>query len=161
MAEFVDKHVESIADVIRETLASSPWVPESLRPPPPPPMPTLAVPVSSLERFQNWISRHKILAGIIVVATGTVVYKAYRSSVLSKKSRKAKRAPSGGRLEVVVIAGSPALPLTRSLSLDFERKGFLVYVVTHGHEDEAMVQKLSRPDIRALNIDITDVSPGW
>jgi hypothetical protein len=61
-------------------------------------------------------------------------------------------------MEVVVIAGSPALPLTRSLSLDLERKGFIVYIVASSHEDEAMVQSLARPDIQPLSIDITDVS---
>jgi NAD(P)-dependent dehydrogenase (short-subunit alcohol dehydrogenase family) len=60
-------------------------------------------------------------------------------------------------MEVVVIAGSPALPLTRSLSLDMERKGFIVFIVAGSHEDESMIQNLSRPDIRPLSIDITDV----
>lgn len=62
-------------------------------------------------------------------------------------------------MEVVVIAGSPALPLTRSLSLDLERKGFIVFVVSNSHEEEIMVQNLSRPDIRPLSIDITNVRP--
>lgn len=60
-------------------------------------------------------------------------------------------------MDVVVIAGSPALPLTRSLSLDLERKGFIVYIVCASHEDEIMVQKLARQDIQPLTIDITDV----
>lgn len=60
-------------------------------------------------------------------------------------------------MDVVVIAGSPALPLTRSLSLDLERKGFVVFIVSNSHEDEMMVQNLARPDIRPLSIDITDV----
>lgn len=60
-------------------------------------------------------------------------------------------------MDVVVIAGSPALPLTRSLSLDLERRGFIVFVVCNSHEDEMMVQNLARPDIRPLGIDITDV----
>lgn len=60
-------------------------------------------------------------------------------------------------MDVVVIAGSPALPLTRSLSLDLERKGFVVFVVANSHEDEIMIQHLARPDIRPLSIDITDV----
>lgn len=60
-------------------------------------------------------------------------------------------------MDVVVIAGSPALPLTRSLALDLERKGFVVYVVCGSHEDELMVQKLSRPDIKPFALDITNV----
>jgi len=59
---------------------------------------------------------------------------------------------------VVVLAGSPTLPLTRSLSLDLERKGFVVFIVCNTIEDEMMVQNLARPDVRPLTIDITDVS---
>ena len=127
------------------------------RPPPPPPA-FVALPTSTLEGVQDWLSRHKILTGIIILAAGTVVYRTYRSSKFGRKTRRARRARSGGRLEVVVIAGSPTLPLTRSLSLDLERKGFVVFVVSNSVEDEIMVQNLSRPDIRPLSIDITDVS---
>ena len=57
-----------------------------------------------------------------------------------------------------MIAGSPSLPLTKSLALDMERKGFIVYVVCSATEDQTLVQSLSRPDIRPLSIDTTDVS---
>jgi hypothetical protein len=50
------------------------------------------------------------------------------------------------------------LPLTKSLALDMERKGFIVYIVCSASEDQNMVQSLSRPDIRPLSIDTTDVS---
>ncbi|KAL2018409.1 hypothetical protein VTK56DRAFT_887 [Thermocarpiscus australiensis] len=156
VADFVDKHVDQIAETLRNALASSPWVPEQFRPRPPPPAPIIAVPASALEKVQSWISRHKILVGVVVMVTGAVAYRTYRSSALCRKTRRAKRARNGGRMEVVVIAGSPALPLTRSLSLDLERKGFIVFIVSNSHEDEVMVQNLSRPDIRPLSIDITD-----
>lgn len=125
--------------------------------PPPPTAAAVSLPTSTYERLQDWISRHKIITGVVVLATGTVLYRTYRSSKLGRKTRRAKRARSGGRLEVVVIAGSPALPLTRSLSLDMERKGFIVFIVCNTIEDEVMVQSISRPDIRPLTIDITDV----
>lgn len=159
VAGYVDKHVDQIAETIRDTLAKSAWVPEQFRPQPPPPTPILALPASALEKVQDWISRHKILVGFVVLASGTVAYRTYRSSALWRKKRKARRARSGGRVEVVVIAGSPALPLTRSLSLDLERKGFIVFIVSNSHDDEQMVQSLARPDIRPLSIDITDVRP--
>lgn len=159
VAEFVDKHVDQIAETLRDTLANSPWIPEQFRPQAPPPPPIIAVPASALEKVQNWIARHKILVGFVVLASGAIAYRTYRSSALWRKKRRARRARSGGRVEVVVIAGSPALPLTRSLSLDLERKGFIVFIVSNSHEDEMMVQNLARPDIRPLSIDITDVRP--
>ena len=158
VADYIDKNIDKAADIIRDSLAKSSWVPESIRPRPPPPAPVLAIPTSSLERIQNWISRHKILTGVVVIVAGTVVYRSYRSSRFGRKTRRAKRARSGGRLEVVVIAGSPTLPLTRSLSLDLERRGFIVFIVANSTEDEVMVQHLARPDIRPLSLDITDVS---
>lgn len=116
------------------------------------------MPSSLYERAQNWVSRHKVLTGFIIFTTGVVVYRGYRKSKYGRKTRRAKRARNGGRLEVVVIAGDPKVPLTRSLSLDMERRGFIVYIACNTVDDEVMVQNLSRPDIRPLGIDIADVS---
>lgn len=158
MADFIDKNIEQIADIIRDSLAASPYVPEIIRPRPPPPAPPiLELPTTALDKVQDWISRHKYLTGFIVIATGTIVYRTYRNNCRLRKTRRARRAGNGGRMDVVVIAGSPSLPLTRSLSLDMERKGFIVYIVCNSHEDEVMVQRLSRPDIQPLTIDITNV----
>lgn len=86
-----------------------------------------------------------------------LVYRGYKKGKDSRKTRRARRARNGARLEVVVVAGDPKLPLTRSLSLDLERRGFIVYIACNTLDDEAMVQNLSRPDVRPLGIDITDV----
>ncbi|KAH6651028.1 hypothetical protein F5144DRAFT_71618 [Chaetomium tenue] len=156
VADYVDKHVEQIAETLRDTIANSQWVPEQFRPRPTPPPSIITVPASALERVQNWISRNRILVGFVVVTTGFVAYRTYKTTARWSKTRRARRSRSGGRMDVVVIAGSPALPLTRSLSLDLERKGFVVFVVANSHEDEIMIQHLARPDIRPLSIDITD-----
>lgn len=125
----------------------------------PPTKPAVAiVSMSRFERVQDWVSRHKILTAVVVVTCGTVIFKGYQTSRSMRKTRRAKRARNGGRTEVVVIAGSPNLPLTKSLSLDMERRGFIVYIVCNATEEENMVHSLSRPDIRPLSIDTTDVS---
>jgi hypothetical protein len=162
VAEYVDKTVEKAAGTVRDSLSTAEWLPDYIRPPPlshPPSTPV--VPMSAYERLQDWVSRHKILTGMLVVGAGYVTYRAVRTSKMMRKSRRARRAKNGGRLEVVVIAGSPSLPLTKSLSLDLERRGFIVYIVCGSGEDESLVQNLSRPDIRPLSIDITDVSFAW
>lgn len=128
------------------------------RPPPPPPT-SFSISSSAYERAQDWVSRHKLLTGLVVMTTGLLVYRGYKKGKHSRKTRRARRARNGGRLEVVVIAGDPKLPLTRSLSLDLERRGFIVYIACNNLDDEAMVQNLSRPDVRPLGIDITDVRP--
>ncbi|OTB04771.1 hypothetical protein M426DRAFT_320360 [Hypoxylon sp. CI-4A] len=157
VAEYVDKYVDKFADEVRDTLSSAPWVPDYVRPKPPArPPPVEIVPLSTYERMYDWVARNKILTGAIVVTIGYVTYRTVRATKLLRKTRRARRARNGGRLEVVVIAGSPTLPLTKSLSLDLERRGFIVYVVCSSIEDEVAVQSLSRPDIKPLGIDITD-----
>ncbi len=58
----------------------------------------------------------------------------------------------------MVVAGSPSEPITRSISLDLERRGFIVYIVCNTIEEEVLVHNESRPDIKPLMIDIVDVS---
>jgi hypothetical protein len=123
----------------------------------PQPPPEASISSSAYEKAQEWISRHQLLTGFVVLAAGVLVYRGYKKANLSRKTRRARRARNGSRLEVVVVAGDPRLPLTRSLSLDLERRGFIVYIACNTLDEEAMVQNLSRPDIRPLGIDITDV----
>ncbi len=158
VADFLDKTVEKAAENVRHTLASAAWVPDYARPKSPAPPPVQIIPESTWERMQAWVAGHKVVSGVFVCAVGYVTYRVVRHSKLLRKPRRAKRARNGSRLEVVVIAGSPSLPLTKSLSLDLERRGFLVFVVCRTIEDEAMVQGMSRPDIRPFGIDINDVS---
>lgn len=158
MAEVIETSVDKAADQARDFLSAQDWVPVAIRPRgrPRPAAPTPVSYKSLYESVQDWVSRHKILTGVIVITTGIIVYRGYRKSSYCRKTRRARRARNGARLEVVVIAGSPTLPVTRSLSLDLERRGFIVYIACNTVDDEVNVQNLSRPDIRALGIDITD-----
>ncbi|KAK5992858.1 hypothetical protein PT974_06280 [Cladobotryum mycophilum] len=155
-AEFVDKNVDRAAGVVRETLSTAQWIPDTLRPVPPPKPEVIVVPLSKFQQVSDWIGNHKILTGLVIVACGTVAYKGYQNNKSMRKIRRAKRARNGGRTEVVVIAGSPRLPLTKSLALDMERRGFIVFIVCNATEDETMVQTFARPDILPLTIDTTN-----
>ncbi|KAL2885852.1 DUF1776-domain-containing protein [Ceratocystis lukuohia] len=154
--EFVDKQIDFAAGTVRNSLSSVDWLPSSIRPALPTPPPEPVIPQSMLESAQTWVVRNRVLIGITVIFTGTIAYKTYRSTASARKIRRARRAKNNGRVEVVVVAGSPTLPLTRALSLDLERKGFIVYVVCNGPDDELLLQRMARPDIRPLGIDITD-----
>jgi len=158
-ADVLDVAVEKVANTVRDTLSSSPWIPDSIRPAPHAVyIPVSVPPVTRLEKLQDWIMHHKVLVGVVVIAAGTISYRIHRSNQSRRKSRKARKSKrNGGRVDVVVIAGSPALPLTRSLALDMERKGFIVFVICTSVEDDNLVHNLSRPDIRPLSIDVTDV----
>lgn len=167
MADYVDSHLEKVSNVLREALSSSQWIPESARPrsvPPPRPFLQPTPPSSTYTQIYNWILRNRVLATVIILAAGGITYHVVRRKS-GRKKRRAKRAGNGARLEVVVVAGPPSEPLTRSISLDLERRGFIVYIVCNSVEEEMMVQNESRPDIKPLLIDIVDVSsilpPRW
>ena len=72
------------------------------------------------------------------------------------RKRRARRASNGARREVVVIAGPPNSPITRSLSADLERRGFIVYIVCSSMDEEQQVLSEARADVRPLLLDIAD-----
>ncbi|PVH87157.1 DUF1776-domain-containing protein [Cadophora sp. DSE1049] len=162
VADYVDRHLEKVSNTLREALSSSQWIPESARPRPPPPPRTFSETIASSStlttQIHRWICKNKILTTVIVIALGGVTYHVIKRKSNYRKKRRAKRASNGARLEVVVVAGSPSEPITRSVALDLERRGFIVYVVCNTIEEEVLVQNESRPDIKPLMIDIVDPS---
>ncbi|QSZ29380.1 hypothetical protein DSL72_003894 [Monilinia vaccinii-corymbosi] len=156
VADYVERHIERVAASIRVSLASAEWIPPSARPrlPPAPPTPSVSV----YAKIEQWVSRNKLLTGAIVIGLGGLTYHVIRKNSNYRKKRRAKRAATGARQEVVVIAGPPSEPITRSISLDLERKGFIVYVVCNTIEEEVLVQNEARKDIKPLMIDIADPS---
>ena len=56
-----------------------------------------------------------------------------------------------------VIAGSPHDPMVKSISLDLERRGYIVYIIVSSTEEENVIQSENRIDIRALWLDLTTV----
>lgn len=160
VADYVDRHIESVARTLRETLSSSPWIPESARPrPPPKPISAIrVVPMGLYDRVQEWVLKHKVFCGTTILGIGVATFYVYRNRRAYGKKRRAKRASNGARLEVVVIAGSPSEPVVRSLALDLERRGFIVFIVCSDVQEEVMVQQESRSDIRPLTVDVSNVS---
>lgn len=75
-----------------------------------------------------------------------------------KTKRRAKRTKSGMKTEFVVISGSSYSPLVKSLSLDLERRGFVVYILAGTLSEEQIVQGYGKSDIRPLSLDVTSVS---
>lgn len=59
---------------------------------------------------------------------------------------------------VIVVAGSPHDAMTRSIALDFERRGFIVFVTTASVSEERLIKNENREDLLPLTIDLTAVS---
>ena len=161
IADYVEAHVDRVASTLRETLSHADWIPESARPRAPQksqPIPfTVSVaPTALYTRVNKWVMKNKLLTGTFVVGFGAGLYMVQRNKALYHKKRRARRAGNGARLEAVVIAGSINEPIVRSIALDLERRGFVVFIVCESSYDEKLVLKEGSEDIRPLLIDVTE-----
>ena len=157
--ESIEKHFESVSSSLKDTFRASPWLPDSIKPrPPPSPRRMPVVPMGYLEASRNWVSEHRAVTAGVIAFVGTGAFIIWRRRRSDGAKRRARRAKNGSRTEVVILVGSPHSPLTRSLSSDLERRGFIVYIPVSGLSEEQLVQSESRSDIRPLNFDITSVS---
>lgn len=157
--EVIESHFESVSRSLKDTWRDSPWLPDSIKPVPPPPVPRRVpkAPAGYLEASKDWVSEHRAITAAVIAFVGTGAFIIWRRRRSDRAKRRAKKAKNGSRTEVVVLAGSPHSPLTRSLSLELERRGFVVYIPVGSVSEEQIIQSESRADIRPMNIDITSV----
>ena len=159
IASGLETHFTYFASSINEALRTTLWLPDAIKPARRlryVPVVARSEPVGYLEYTQDWISRHRAITAAIVAFVGTGAFIIWRRrSRAHGIKRRARRAKNGSRTEVIVLAGSPYSPLTRSLSLDLERRGFIVYIPVNSLVEEQLVQSESRLDIRPLSLDIT------
>lgn len=76
-----------------------------------------------------------------------------RKSIGTKPRRRVPKLANGARQDVVLVVGSPTEPMTRLIALDFERRGFIVYLTILDEKDLKYTE--SNPiteDINYLNI---------
>ncbi|KAI4091114.1 MAG: hypothetical protein LQ344_004342 [Seirophora lacunosa] len=158
IADSIDAVTDRISASLRSALGESTWFPQSKPIPPPPPPAALAPSAGYLEASRDWISRHRAITAAAVCFLGTGAFLIWRQRRANRAKRRAKRAKNGQRTEIVVLAGPPSAPLTRSLSLDLERRGFVVYIPVNSLWEERLVQAESKPDIHPLNLDVTSPS---
>ncbi|KAL8820267.1 MAG: hypothetical protein Q9191_007554, partial [Dirinaria sp. TL-2023a] len=144
-----------IAASIRETIQKTPWLYEKPESPPPPPAYSRVVPSGYTEVCRRWVWEHRAVTAAVVAFIGTGAFIIWRQRRADKAKRRAKRAKNGARTEVVVLAGSPHSPLTKSLALDLERRGFIVYIPVNSVSEERVVKSEGRGDIRPLQLDVT------
>ena len=161
LTDAIEQQFETVAETLRSSMRGSEWIPDSVKPAAPPPSSHdlfAAAPTGYFAATKEWVSRHRMSTAPIAVAfVGTPAFLIWRGRRRAPGKRRAKRARNGARTEVVVVAGSPHSPLTRSLSHDLERRGFMVYIPVSDASEEHIVQAESRMDIRPLHLDITSV----
>jgi NAD(P)-dependent dehydrogenase (short-subunit alcohol dehydrogenase family) len=98
-----------------------------------------------------------LTAAIVAFAvTGAVSTGIYVQNRKSNRKRRARKSPSGARIDVVVVAGATSSPLASAVALDLERRGFVVYVATSSAEEETYIRSLSRADLLPLPLALAD-----
>ena len=164
IADYVEKHTNHLAAEIRDMLESASWIPDSLRPPPgqslhyfshaPPP------PQGIYDRVATSISRNRTAIAIIIAFAGTTVFLVHRRRKAHARKRRARKFANGAKKEIVVLACSSFHdPLTRSLALDLERRGYIVYVTVASKEEDSLVHAEAKEDLRPLWMDLTSSVP--
>lgn len=120
---------------------------------PPPPQAWYQKAVSLATTYQTTIA-------VVVAFVSTTAYLAHRRRRAHARKRRVKRLPNGSKKEIVILI-CPALndPLTRSLALDLERRGYIVYVTVTTTEEDSLVQREARPDLRSLWFDLSSTVP--
>ena len=153
IADDVERHFDFVAGQLRE------WIPNDGRLARIAPAPKRLPPPTTLQSLQRWVSRNQaaivVLGGPFVVAGAfaAIQYYVHRNY---RRKRRARKAESGARTDVVVVAGAVTSPLVSSTLLDLERRGFIVYVVTSTAEDEQYIRAQSRADLISLHLDLVD-----
>lgn len=166
IADYIEKHTNAIASDIRDAIDQASWIPDSLRPPrqpgggpsffarPPPP------PQGIFEKTAAWVSKNRTAIAIVVAFTGTSIYLIHRRKRAHARKRRARKLPNGAKKEIVVLACSTFHDaLTRSLALDLERRGYVVYITVSSTEEDSLVQQEAKADLRPLWIDLTSTVP--
>ncbi|QDS67859.1 hypothetical protein FKW77_007667 [Venturia effusa] len=150
----VDQQIDSFASSIRSVFTSSSWLPESIKPPPPPPR-YLPVNKTYIRAVAEWIVRHKAItaAFLAFVSTGGVLV--WHKRIEKSKRRRARRTNTGARKDVVVVTGEVGSLLLRSLIVDLEKRGFIVYVIVKNIEEEDAIREEAegKADVRPFLID--------
>ena len=87
-----------------------------------------------------------------------LIHRRYR---LERRKRRAKRTVSGAKKEIVVLASTSHDPLARSLALDLDRRGYIVYVTVSSQAECDMLERGpdARADVRPLWMDLTSSVP--
>lgn len=167
MADYIEKHTNAIAHDIRDAIDSATWIPDSIKPPkshggphhffhrtPPPP------PQTWYEKTVTFVSKNRTTIAVVVAFVGTTAYLVHRRKKAHARKRRARKLPNGAKKEIVILACSTFHdPLTRSLAVDLERRGYVVYVTVSSTEEDSLVQQESKADLRPLWIDLTSTVP--
>lgn len=112
----------------------------------------------AVDRITRLIQDHKVAAAscfaISLSATSYLIYRHLRTpSTKNKPRRRVPKLANGARRDVVLVVGSPTEPMTRLIAVDFEKRGFIVYLTILDDKDYKYIQSNQvTDDINYLNL---------
>lgn len=163
IAGYIEQQSTSLASELRDAIDSATWIPDSMRPPIRPMTRTFSAPApteSFLAKMTRWISENRTTVAVMVAFAGTTAILIHRRKKAHAKKRRARRDRNGKKKEIVVLACSSFQdPLSRSLALDLDRRGYIVYITVSSTEEDSLVQSESKWDVRPLWMDLTSSVP--
>lgn len=115
--------------------------------PPPPP--------HFFERIQKkWLIATGVIGGGIAAVT---LWKLRAMPAPQRRRRRmARRAPDGGRKDVILIVASPHEPLVRVIAQDLMIRGFIVYITSASPEEDETIYREKSSDIRTLRCNMNN-----
>jgi hypothetical protein len=163
IADYIEKHSSSLATELRDAIDSATWIPDSMRPTVHAVSYRIAAPAPPKSFFTKttaWISKNRTAVAVVLAFAGTTAILVHRRKRAHAKKRRARRDRNGKKKEIVVLACSSFHdPLTRSLALDLDRRGYVVYVTVSSTEEDSLVQSEAKWDVRPLWMDLTSSVP--
>lgn len=152
---FLDKAYNSIGEFVAQQLEKLPlreqvWGLGS-------PEPRADSPVLAWDRISTHLDRHRksVVGGVAlgIGISGVILYKNRGSPPTKLPRRRVPKLPNGARRHVILLVGSPTEPMTRLVALDFERRGFIVYLTILDEKDSRYIQSNSiTDDVNYLNL---------
>lgn len=101
VADSLDRQVDHVATLVRDNLSHQTWLPSSVRPLPRTLPDSRAGSESFVDRIQAWALRNGAWSAAVVAFATTTGALYFGSKTLHGKRRKARRAISGARKEIV------------------------------------------------------------
>ncbi|GEQ68276.1 hypothetical protein JCM33374_g1943 [Metschnikowia sp. JCM 33374] len=121
-------------------------------------------PETLLEKIDARVKLRKYeLMCVLATGLGVAGVVLHRRSMISRSSgstkprrRRTPKLPNGARRDVALVVGSPTEPMTRLLALDFEKRGFIVYLTVFDDKDLKYISSNTITD----DINYLDLSGG-
>lgn len=99
------------------------------------------------------------MVACFVAYGATTLYFVRRRRKNHIRKRRTRRGVNGAKKEIVILVSTFHDVLARSVALDLDRRGYIVYVTVSSHEEEQLVRREDKFDIQPLWIDLTSTTP--